>query len=236
MSERLLLKIGAVCTILYSFALFSSGIIFIAFVPQTGSPGEFYRLFLLNPYGPQAFNALLALSGFLGFFIVVSVYFYFRNENEAWSLMGLIFGIVWAFSQTIHGFSDFSRTPTFASGYFSGNETVRAAIAMQTSLPNSIDPKGVGSFGFLAIWFLILGLLMFFSKKAQKPFGLLALTATVLLLLLFAGQFVLIRPVLVGVVPSYSLILGPLLWLLLGAQLWPTGTTAVSAKSQKKVS
>lgn len=221
MKEVWLFRLGATASILNSFVLFASGIVFVAFMPQAVNIGEFLRVFSHDPFWIQLFNSLLALGGFLGFFIISASYFFFKKENEVWTPFLLVLGIVWSFSQTFHGIWDALRMPLLSSQYLLGNEAVRTQAVAQASLPNPIDPRGFGSVFILGLWIFLLGLLMFFSKRIPRSFGYLAISSSILLTILFFGQLFLIRPLLALVIPLFSLVAGPVFWFIFAVAIWP---------------
>lgn len=233
MKEFWLFKLGAVASILFSFSLFFSGIILIAFMPQAVSMGEFLRVFAKNPFWIQLSNSLLALGGFLGFLIVSASYFFFKKENEAWTPFLLALGIIWSFSQAFHGVWDALRLPFLSSGYLGGNEAVRAQAIIQASLGNPIDPKGFGTFFVFGLWVFLLGILTFRSKRIHRLVSYLSFLLALILWLLFFGQLFSIRIILAVVLPLFLLIVGPLFWFLFAQTLWQNKPLKSSRKVKK---
>lgn len=233
MKELWLFKVGAVASILFSFTLFFSGIILIAFMPQAVSMEGFLRVFGKNPFWIQLSNSLSALGGFLGFLIVSASYFFFKKENGAWTPFLLALGIIWSFSQAFHGIWDALRMPLLSSQYLLGNEAVRTQAIIQASLGNPIDPKGFGTFFVFGLWVFLLGILTFRSKRIHRLVSYLSFLLALILWLLFFGQLLFIRPILAVVLPLFFLFIGPFFWFLYGTTIWQGQPFKTSRKVKK---
>lgn len=219
MSDQFFSKVASLGTFLNSFVIFSSGIIFIAFVPQTENYKEFLRLLSYNMWGIQLFKTFGAVIGFLGIFTIVALYDFFKKESKTWSLVVLIFGIFWAFSQITHGLWDTLRFPLLSAGGLSSSESVRSAAIIELNNPSPVDPNGIGTFVFLSFWIFVLALLAISTKRLSQTIAYVSLFTAFFLIILFAGQTLLPKIIWQGLFLFYLLFIGPLFWLLLGIAL-----------------
>src|SRR5205085_471198 len=95
----------------------------------------------------------------------------------------------------------------------------RAAIEVVGALPSAVDPRGFATFGLAGAWILITSAMMQRDGSLPRPLIYIGYISGVLLLLLFAGTLMGVRPIILAAGALESLILNPVWWIWTGVAL-----------------
>ena len=165
----------------------------------------------------------LMLGGLLATVALSALYSRVRLVETNIASWAWILGIVGALGAAIHGGYDLANAihppaPNFA-----------LAIA---SLPNSIDPRGLLTFGVAGLSLSGFAWLMGRSASFSRPMSYLTYLLAVLLIVLYLGRLIILdakSPLIMGVGALSGFIVNPLWYLWLGATLLQGRKKAASA-------
>jgi hypothetical protein len=229
MNDSSLQRWGGLATIGVGICSFLYGILYVVLVflgPRTDTATS------LTSFGIQITNLLLALSGFLSLIAVVTIFQKVHVTSEGWARLALWFGMFGALLGGLHGWYDLSRNPALARA-FASTDTAAAANLI-ASLPSQVDPRGLGTFGLTALFFLILGQLLYRVEGIPQRLAQLTLVGALLLGLVFIGTVLYASGD--GIAPArylflvagtlQSIIVGPIVYIWLGSILRRTTTTS----------
>ncbi|MBX3084156.1 MAG: DUF4386 family protein [Anaerolineae bacterium] len=167
--------IVGVCSLLY-------GLLYVALIVLPGAkpPTE-----ALTSFGTQCTNLLLAASGIFGIVASVAIFERLRLVNEGWARAALWLGVIGAVLGGLHGWYDFVRNPILAQLY--ADPATASVSTVVGSLPSSIDPRGLGTFGLTGLSILIISQLIYQAESLPKRLGAVAQISSALLGLIFLG-------------------------------------------------
>jgi hypothetical protein len=179
----------------------------------------------LTSFGIQITNLLLALSGVLSLVAIVAIFQRVRVVSEAWARLALWFGMFGALLGGLHGWSDLVHNPIVARAF--GQADTAAAANFIASLPSTVDPRGVGTFGLTGLAILLIGLLLYRLEGIPRRLADIALAAALLLELTFIGSVLYAsgdgiapaRYLFLVAGPLQAIIVGPLFYIWLGTLL-----------------
>jgi hypothetical protein len=164
----------------------------------------------------------LMLGGLFATVALTALYSRVRSVESTVASLAWILGVVGALGAAIHGGYDLANAinppaPNFA-----------LAIA---SLPSSIDPRGLLTFGVAGLGLLGFAWLMGHSNAFTSGMSYLTYLLAILLIVLFIGRLIILdtkNPLILVVGSLSGFIVNPLWYLWLGATLWQSGRKAAS--------
>jgi hypothetical protein len=161
---------------------------------------------------------LLLVGGVLTTAALVGVYARLRAVDEAASRLGLTLGVVGAVGSAIHGGYDLAVS-------------LHPVAAGPLDAPNAVDPRGLLTFGAAGLGLLVMSWLIRRGGPFPRPLGYLALTAGVLLVVLYLARLIVLdptNPLVLGPALLTGFVLNPLLYGWLGYCLSRAATLPVS--------
>ncbi len=179
-----------------------------------GVVGFLYALSFVVQHSPLLSGLFLMLGGLLTTAVLLAVYHRVRTTDASFALWAVLLGITGALGSAVHGGYDLANalgTPT---------NTITGTIA---GLPNSIDPRGLLTFGVAGLGLFVLSWLI--GRSGHFPRGLhyWGYLLAVLFLILYLGRLVIISPtspiIFIPVLLSGFLV-NPVWYLWLGFALW----------------
>ena len=172
---RLSVIIVGLCSLLY-------GVLYVALIVLPGAkpPAE-----VLTSFSTQITNLLLAASGIFGIVASVAIFERLRKVSEGWARVALWLGVIGAVMGGLHGWSDVVRNPVLAQFY--ADPTTASVSTVVGSLPSTVDPRGIGTFGLTGLSILIISQLIYRADGLPRRLGMIALLSSALLGLIFLG-------------------------------------------------
>jgi hypothetical protein len=175
--------------------------------------------------GIQITNLLLALSGLFGLFAVITIFQRVSTGNEGWARVALWFGMFGALLGGLHGWSDLVRNPILAAAF--GQTDSAPAANLLANLPSSVDPRGIGTFAFTGVFFLVLAGLLRSVNGIPGRLASATMLGGVLLEIIFIGTVLysggdgiaVARYLFLVAGPIQSVIVGPIVYIWLGMLL-----------------
>ena len=155
----------------------------------------------------------LMLGGLLSTAALVAVYNRLREEDAAFALWAVLFGLAGAVGSTLHGGYDLANAIHVP-------ETIPANLA---NLPSQVDPRGLLTFGVAGIGLLVVAWLIVRSGAFPRNLGYLGYAAAILLVVIYLGRLIVLNAAsLVIVAPALltGFILNPAWYIWLGITLW----------------
>lgn len=162
----------------------------------------------------QLYYLLYALNPVLTLLPVMAVYFRLRHTGEAWSLFALFLGMVGAFFWMVFGFQQLEQF-RFLSVLYTLNPQ---AALLQFNAPQMLNPFNGVAGGFISIWFLLTGL-MLWKTNANRLLVIVAFVAFADLLVGFLAPLAGFPEVARYTAGIAGAVGGPLFWILMGLDL-----------------
>ncbi len=164
----------------------------------------------------------LMLGGLFATLALTALYSRVRAVEATLAPLAWVLGVAGALGAAIHGGYDLANAinppaPNFA--------------LVITSLPSSIDPRGLLTFGVTGLGLLGFAWLMGHSKAFSPGMRYLTYLLAILLIVLFIGGLIIpgaSNPLILVVGSLSGFIVNPLWYLWLGAALWQSGKKAAS--------
>ncbi len=156
----------------------------------------------------------LTLSGLLVMPVFIVLFFRLQQSDTAFALWALVMGVTGAIGSAIHGGYDLANRI---------NPPAASAGSGIASLPSQIDPRGLLTFGFVAIGVFVFSCLLVGSGRFPAALGYLGILSAILLAALYLGRLVVLdptSPILVAPALLSGFVVGPLWYLWLGAVFW----------------
>jgi hypothetical protein len=131
--------------------------------------------FLILKNSPLA-AGLLVLGSLLATVVWVMLYMQLRQVDEAFALLGLLFGVIGSLGAAIHGMTDLAIA------------ILPPATKLDQSLPNPIDPRGFLAFGLTGVSVLIFAWLVTQGGPVPHLLGYVGYILAAALVALFLGN------------------------------------------------
>ncbi len=154
----------------------------------------------------------LMLGGLFSTAVLVAVYNRLKETDATFALWAFLLSIAGAFGAIIHGGYDLANAIN--------PPVVNVALA---SLPSTIDPRGLLTFGVAGLGIFCIAWLMGRGRQFPRGLSYLGYLLAILLVVLYLGRLIILDPknpiVLVDALLS-GFIVNPLWYLWLGVVLW----------------
>jgi hypothetical protein len=124
---------------------------------------------------------LLVVGSLLAAVVSIMLYMQLRQVDEAFALLGMLFGVIGALGAAVHGMNDLA------------NAILPPATKLDQSLPNPIDPRGFLAFGLTGLSVLIFAWLITQSGSLPHFLGYVGYVLGVALVALFLGNLLVNR-------------------------------------------
>lgn len=146
--------------------------------------GILYGLFFVVLGNTGVASALLMLGGFLSSVVLMALAISLRSVNEQAARWALAVGVMGALISVIHGGYDLANVihPPLNN------------ILSQAEYPNPIDPRGLGTFGFAGISYLVLATVALGSPRYPKGLARIGQALGVVLIVIYIGRLVILDP------------------------------------------
>jgi hypothetical protein len=155
--------------------------------------------------------------------VLIAVYWRLRETDPAFALWALALGLVAAAGSSIHGAYDLANFVKHPVG----------APAGLGALPNSVDPRGLMTFGVSGLAVLVASWLVVKGGTLPRRLGQLGIVTGLLLIVVYLGRLIILNPknplVLTAAILT-GFVLSPLWFAWIGRELWTgseRGPTAV---------
>jgi hypothetical protein len=164
------------------------------------------------PRGADYASALFLLGGGLvSTVVMIAVYQRLRITDPSFALFGLLLGAAGAVGSSIHG------------GYDLAVLAKRPPNTVTNFPANSVDPRGLLTFGFTALALLVIGWLIVRGAVLPRPLGYLAFVGGALLIIVYLGRLIVLDPKSPGLLTAAVLsgfIVSPAWFVSVGWILW----------------
>jgi len=142
-----------------------------------------FSLYLHSPSRGTAYaNALLLLAGGLvSTAVFTAVYERLRQTDPALALWGYVLALVGAFGAALHG------------GYDLAN-LANPPASVASDLPNSVDPRGLGTFALTGLALAVTGILILRGAPLPRGLAYMAFLSAALLVFVYIGRLVILNP------------------------------------------
>ncbi|MDP9296705.1 MAG: hypothetical protein M3O88_08455 [Actinomycetota bacterium] len=194
--DRTFERFAGICAIVVGAGGFAYAIAFVTILNGGGNSAE------------KASSVFLLLGGLLSTAVLVGLYERLRVRGGAFALWALLLGVVAAIGSAVHG------------GYDLANAINHPKTNL--SLPSSVDPRGLLTFGVTAIAALVVGWLILRTGAFPRNLGYLALASGVLLIVIYLGRLIVLdpkSPVLLVAALLAGFIVDPAFYVWLGMEL-----------------
>jgi len=194
-------RFAGLCAILAGVVGFLYSLAFIVISRNTpGLGASFSALFLL-------------LSGLLSSAALVAVYHRLRGTEAGFALWAMLLTLAGALGSAIHGGYDLANR-------INPPEPIPSNLA---NLPNSVDPRGLLTFGLAGIGLFVIAWLMGRGGGFPKGLSYLGYLLAALLVILYLGRLIVLRaasPVILGPALVAGFVVNPSWYIWLGVVLW----------------
>jgi hypothetical protein len=153
----------------------------------------------------------LLLGGLLTTLLFTALYGHLRTINASFALWAFLLAIVGQLGAVVHGGYDLANAINPQPFY-----------AQLGNLPNSIDPRGLLTFGLTGIGLLVIARLMGLSQFFPRALSYIGYLLAILLIALYLGRLILLspaNPLLLGTALLSGFIVGPIWYIWLGLVL-----------------
>jgi hypothetical protein len=153
---------------------------------------------------------LLLAGGLLSLPVMVALYQRLRATDAGFAMLALLFGLTGAVGAAVHG------------GYVLANVIHPVSGTSVGDLPNAIDPRGLLTFGFLALALFLVSFLIVRGGGLPARLGYLGYLSGVLLVVIYLGRLIVVNPrnpVLLVTALMSGVVVNPVWWLWLGRTL-----------------
>jgi hypothetical protein len=127
---------------------------------------------------------LLFGGGVLVMSVLIAVYARLRETDPWFALWALALGLVAAAGSSIHGAYDLANFVKHPVG----------APAWLANLPNSVDPRGLMTFGLSGLSILVASWLILQGAPFPKRLGSLGIVTGLLLIVVYLGRLIILNP------------------------------------------
>ncbi len=149
--------------------------------------------------------------------VLVATYVRLRRGGPAFAFWALMVALVSAVGSAIHGAHDLANA-------------VNPPSSGLGDLPNAVDPRGFLTFGLAGLGVAALAWLILRTGLLPRRLGTLSGVLGVALVLIYLGRLIILNPknpLLLGIAAITGVVLNPLWWIWLGAELRRTAPTDV---------
>lgn len=185
------------CAFAVGIGGFAYAVAFVAVLRGSGEPAA------------TASAAFLLLGGLFATPVLVAVYLTLRPTSPGMALWALTIGLAGAIGSAIHGGFDLANVVNEPAGNAGG-------------FPNSVDPRGLLTFGFAAVGTAAVAWLILRGGRLPRGLGLVAAVLAALLLVIYIGRLVVLdpeHPILLVAALATGFVVNPLWWIWLGVEL-----------------
>ncbi len=165
--------------------------------------------FIILVNEPLSSFCLLA-NGLLATAVVVALYERLRAADASFALWGLVLGLSGALGSALHGGYDLAAV-------------LHEHAPVDPNLPSAMDPRGLLTFGAMAVALWVFAWLMLRSRELPAGLGYLGYGVAALQIVLYLGRLIVFdAKSLVIVVPALAagFIATPIFYVWLGVSLW----------------
>jgi hypothetical protein len=158
-----------------------------------------------------ASSLFLLTGGLVSLVVMIALYQRLRLTDPSFALLGLLLGVAGALGSSIHGGFDLAvlvKRPAYSDVYFPAN---------------TVDPRGLLTFGFTALALLVIAYLILHGGALPRRLGHLGLIGGILLIVVYLGRLIVLNPKSPGLLTAAVLsgfIVTPLLFLWVARILW----------------
>ena len=153
---------------------------------------------------------LLMGGGLLSVPVMVALYHRLRVVDAGFAMLALLLGLTGAAGSAIHG------------GFDLANIVRPPASPLPAGVPNAVDPRGLLTFGFLALTLIVVSWLILRGGQLPRGLGPLGFLSAALLLVIYLGRLIAFdptTPVLLVAALLAGLVVNPAWWIWLGTAL-----------------
>ncbi len=183
-----------------------------------GIAGFLYAVSFIILRNALASSLCLLVTGLLTTVALIALYYRLQTTGGPFAFYALLMGVAGAFGAAIHGGYDLAYNVNIPSP---------APAPEVLALPSQIDPRGLLTFGFMAIGLFFFSWLITRSRVMPNSLGYLGYLSAIMLVILYIGRLIILDPtnpmILVPALLN-GFILGPLFYLWIGAALWRPAT------------
>jgi hypothetical protein len=159
-----------------------------------------------------ASSLFLLAGGLVSLVVMIALYQRLRLPDPSFALLGLLLGVAGALGSSIHGGFDLAvlvKRPAYSDVYFPAN---------------TVDPRGLLTFGFTALALLVIAYLILRGGAAlPRRLGHLGLLGGILLIVVYFGRLIVLNPKNPGLLTAVVLsgfIVNPVWFLWVARILW----------------
>jgi hypothetical protein len=153
---------------------------------------------------------LLMMGGLLSVPVMVALYHRLRATDAGFAMLALLLGVTGAVGSAVHGAYDLANVIRPVQG------------APPSELPNPIDPRGLLTFGFVALALIVVSWLIIRGGRLPRGLGTLGYLSGGLLLVIYLGRLIAFdprNPILLVAALLAGLVVNPVWWIWLGRSL-----------------
>jgi hypothetical protein len=153
---------------------------------------------------------LLMAGGLLSLPVLVALYHRLRVVDAGFAMLALLFGASGAAGSAIHG------------GFDLANVVRPPMTPLPADVPNAIDPRGLLTFGFVALALLVVSWLILRGGQLPRGLGPLGFLSAALLVVIYLGRLIAFdptNPILLVAALLAGLVVNPVWWIWLGTSL-----------------
>ena len=167
------------------------------------------------------YSVILLTGGLLSIVVFVALYNRFRASDPSFAMLGFAFGLAAGIGSAVHGAYDLANAlhPEAAPSVLASDKVTADTLA---SLPNSVDPRGLLTFGVSGLAFLIFAWLISRSGSLPRGLGYLGYLLGLLLVEIFLARLIILdpkNPIVLYPAAATGLLISPLWYLWLGISL-----------------
>jgi hypothetical protein len=214
MEDRSFRRFGSICAIGTAIAWLVSAILLYRGLGEGGVSDV-----LTNRVHSPEVNYLLAAAGFLATAAIVALGDRLRPA-DGWARWATAIGVIGGCLAAAQCLWDALRYPQLKALWDTGSQMAQSVVAVLLSVPNPVDPRGIGAHFFVGIFVLVAGWLMLSQGTWPRWLGPLGMLEGVLLIVLFAAGIVGLDDARTILAAAAVGAVGPVWWLLAGAALW----------------
>jgi hypothetical protein len=153
---------------------------------------------------------LLMVGGLVSVPVMVALYHRLRPTDAGFAMLAMLLGLTGAVGSAVHGAYDLANV-------------IRPVLgAPPSELPNPIDPRGLLTFGFVALALIIVSWLIIQGGRLPRGLGTLGYLSGALLLVIYLGRLIAFdprNPILLVSALLAGLVVNPAWWIWLGRSL-----------------
>lgn len=190
-------RLAGVCALVVGAGALAYAVVFATIVLSDAPPTWLVGLWFF----------LLMFGGLLTVPVLVALYQRVRETDPGVALWALLLGLAGAVGAAVHGAYDLANVIRPVEG------------APPGELPNPIDPRGLLTFGFMALAIFLVSWLIVRGGRLSRGLGTLGYLSAALLLVIYLGRLIAFdpkNPVLLVAALLAGLVVNPAWWIWLG--------------------